>query len=98
MRIHVKCMINIKFARFKLSLDVEYHNNATIIENACSYTGSQDLEYLHSSLSFDDIAAIMEEEWDEDTRSFPSDGMTKKLVSGGFLRHWKNVMKNSSLV
>ena len=92
--LHVECDLNVSFAKFKLGLHVDYNNNATIIENAYSYTGSQDLEYLHSSLSFDDIAAIMEEEWDEDTRSFPSDGMTKKLVSGGFLRHWKNVMKN----
>ncbi len=92
--LHVHGMINIKFARFKLSLDVDYHNNATIIENACSYTGSQDLEYLHASLSYDDIVAILEDEWDEDTQTFPSDGMAKKLVSIGFLNRWKNVMKN----
>lgn len=92
--LHVKCDLNVSFAKFKLGLQVDYHNNATIIENAYSYTGSQDLEYLHATLSFDDIAAILEEEWDEDTQSFPRDGMAKKLVSGGFLRHWKNVMTN----
>lgn len=94
--LHVDCMINIKFAKFKLTLNVNYNNNATIIENACSYTGSQDLEYLHASISHDDIAAILEDEWDEDTQTFPKDGMAKKLVSIGFLNRWKSVMKNQN--
>ena len=60
---------------------------------AYSYTGSQDLEYLHASLSYDDIVAILEDEWDEDTQTFPRDGMAKKLVSIGFLNKWKNVIQ-----
>ena len=94
--LHVECDLNVSFAKFKLGLHVDYNNNATIIENAYSYTGSQDLEYLHASLSYNDIVAILEDEWDEDTQTFPRDGMAKKLVSIGFLNNWKYVMKHQN--
>lgn len=91
----VHCKINVKFAKFKLGLEVDYKNGASIVEHKATYTGSQDLEYLKSTTSTADIAAILEEAWDDDNMKWVAgDSMSKKVVSTGFRSAWANVMKN----
>lgn len=91
----VHCMINVKFAKFTLGLEVDYKNKGQQVEHQAIYTGSQDLEYLYASTSSSDIAALLEEEWDEENNKWVSNAdKSKKVVSPGFRSAWANVMKN----
>jgi len=91
----IHCIINVKFAKFKLGLEVDYHNGGKQVEHQAVYTGSQDLEYLFASTSSSDISALLEDDWDEENNKWVSNPeMSKKVVSVGFRSAWANVMKN----
>lgn len=93
----VHCKINVKFAKFQLGLEVDYNNKGQQVEHQAVYTGSQDLEYLFASTSAADIAAFLEEDWDEERNNWRSDAdLSKKLVSTGFRNTWANVVKNKN--
>lgn len=91
----VHATINVKFAKFKLGLEVDYKNKGKQVEHKAIYTGSQDLEYLFASASSADIASFLEEDWDKSNKKWVSNPeMSKKVVSAGFRSAWANVMKN----
>ena len=90
----VHCEINVKYANFKLGLEVDYNNKGAQVENMSTYTGSQDLEYMASATSTADIEAILENAWDDDNRKWvDGDTLAKNVLSVGFLSKWANVMK-----
>lgn len=90
----VHCKINVKFAKFKLGLEVDYKNKGEIVEHKATYTGSQDLEYLKSTTSSADIESILEEAWDDDNKKWVAgETMSRQVVSNGFRTAWANVMK-----
>ena len=91
----VHCSINVKFAKFRLGLTVDYKNKGKQVEHQAIYTGSQDVNYLYSSTSSSDIATYLEEDWDTTNNQWVNEpGISKKLVSPGFRSAWANVMKN----
>ena len=92
--IGVHCVINVKYANFKLSIAADYHNAGKQIENAKTYTASQDLEYKVASTSAADIEAILEDAWDDTTNTWKKDSLARKVLSVGFFPKWANVMKN----
>lgn len=91
----VHCKITVKFAKFKLGLEVDYKNHGDQKWHNAVYTGSQDVEFLKAGISTADIAAILEEEWDEAKNNWKA-GTTlhNDVVSPGFLSAWVSVMKN----
>lgn len=92
----VHCSISVKFAKFKLGLDVDYKNGGKQVEHQAVYTGSQDVNYLYASTSSADIATYLEQDWDAANKNWVSNpGISQKLVSPGFRSAWAHVMRNT---
>jgi hypothetical protein len=86
----VFCAIDVKYAKFKLNVEVDYKNSGKQIEHTKRYQSSQDLAFLKSSASVADVAALIVEDLDEvsirnkKTYRFKKKGLAEQLVSVGF--------------
>ena len=91
----VSCNINVKFAKFKLGLSVDYHNMGKQVDHAATYTGSQDLEFLKANTSASDIAFLLASSWDDENQRWYKDSVLyRKVLSNGFLGVWADIMSN----
>ena len=89
----VHCIINVRYATFTLSIEADYHNAGIQMDDAQTYTASQDLEYKVASTSTADIEAILEDAWNDTTKTWKKDSLARKVLAVGFLPKWANVMK-----
>lgn len=91
----VHCIINVKYAKFKLGLEVDYNNSGQQVEHMTTYTGSQDLKYMEANTSTADIESILENAWDDSANDWvEGDTLAAKVVSTSFKTKWAKVMKN----
>ncbi len=91
----VSCAINVKFAKFKLGIQVDYRNAGQQVNNITTYTGSQDLEFLKATTSPADIAALLASSWDNERNWWYKDSVLyKRVLSLGFQGAWADVMSN----
>ncbi|MBO4905919.1 MAG: BACON domain-containing protein [Bacteroidaceae bacterium] len=88
--IGVSCNITVKYAQFKMSLDVKYQNSGKIVEHQALYTGSQDLECLRSTVSSANVKAMLEAYWRDGSYA----DIIDSLVSIGFKAGWTDVMNS----
>ncbi len=89
----VHCSIDIKYAKFKLNVNVDYKNSGKQVEHAKQYQASQDLAFLEARASVADVAALLEDDLDTTEFTLKSDGMGKKMVSIGFQNTYRKVVK-----
>lgn len=95
----VHCSLDVKFAKFKLNLEVDYHNGGEQKHTNSTYTGSQDLVYLTSSVSSSDIRAALIDEWDPEKvdkkklGNWEDNAVGPTLISPGFRGTYKKIMQ-----
>ncbi len=89
----VHCSIDIKYAKFKLNVTVDYMNSGKQVEHAKQYNASQNLAFLEARASVADVAALLEEDLDPTSFKWNANGMGVKMVSVGFKHSYSNVVK-----
>lgn len=80
----VKCTIKIKYAQFKLGIDVNYDNTGLLVQNAKNYNAEQSVTFLTSSVDLASISAILEDE---------PDSIKNQVASVGFLKYYDKIAK-----
>lgn len=83
----VSCIIDVKYANFKLKLEVKYNNEGEQLNNVKTYNGSQDVVFLSSAVDVSSIKAML-----QDDPKF-GNSATKKVVSPGFRGTYKDIME-----
>lgn len=83
-RLAVKCTINIKYAQFKLGVNVNYDNKGLLVQNAKNYNAEQSVTYLTSSVDVPTVAEILATE---------DESVKKKVASIGFVGAYNQIAK-----
>lgn len=85
-RLSVHADISVKYAKFKLTLNVDYDNSGKQVNKNTTYNATQDISFLSSNASAKDAAGIL--------RSDPSfeKEITQSVVSNGFKWMYMDIM------
>lgn len=86
-RLGATCDLDVRYAAFRLNLNVAYSNSGQQIHNKKTYNASQSVVFLSSYTDVSTIQAMLEE--DPDFREQP----TRQIVSNGFRATYRKVIK-----
>lgn len=82
-KLAVECNINIKYAQFKLGINVKYDNTGLLVQNAKRYNATQSVIFSKSSTDLMTVQAILENDPE----------LARKVTTYGFRNSYKKVIE-----